>query len=66
VLLIPSGEVDAELARIIHEGASRKRADAKRDGHSEAGDWLYRLQQCQSRSSDGDRHEEEGYLFPTV
>jgi dethiobiotin synthetase len=24
------------LARIIHEGSSRKRADAKRDGHSEA------------------------------
>jgi hypothetical protein len=35
VLLIPPGEVDAELARIIHEGASQKRADAKRDGHSE-------------------------------
>ena len=36
VLLIPPGGVDAELARIIHEGALRKRADAKRDGHSEA------------------------------
>jgi len=24
------------LARIIHEGSSRKRADAKRNGHSEA------------------------------
>jgi len=24
------------LARNIHEGSSRKRADAKRDGHSEA------------------------------
>jgi len=24
------------LARIIHEGSSRKRADAKRGGHSEA------------------------------
>ncbi len=24
------------LARIIHEGSPRKRADAKRDGHSEA------------------------------
>ena len=24
-----------DLARIIHEGSSRKRADAKRDGHSE-------------------------------
>ena len=24
------------LARIIHEGSLRKRADAKRDGHSEA------------------------------
>ena len=24
------------LARIIHDGSSRKRADAKRDGHSEA------------------------------
>ena len=23
------------LTRIIHEGSSRKRADAKRDGHSE-------------------------------
>ena len=23
------------LARIIHEGSSRKRADVKRDGHSE-------------------------------
>jgi hypothetical protein len=35
VLLISPGEVDAELARIIHVGASRKRADAKRDRHSE-------------------------------
>jgi hypothetical protein len=25
------------LARIVHEGSSRKRADAKRDGHSETG-----------------------------
>ena len=24
------------LARMIHDGSSRKRADAKRDGHSEA------------------------------
>ena len=28
--------IEAFLARIIHEGSSRKRADAKRDGHSEA------------------------------
>ena len=27
--------IEAFLARIIHEGSSRKRADAKRDGHSE-------------------------------
>ena len=46
------------LARIIHEGSWRKRADAKRDGHSEAGDWLCRLRQCLSRSSDGGRHQE--------
>ena len=26
---------DRLLARIIHEGSSQKRADAKRDGHSE-------------------------------
>jgi hypothetical protein len=25
-----------ELARNIHDGSSRKRADVKRDGHSEA------------------------------
>jgi hypothetical protein len=39
---------DRILARIIHEGSLRTRADAKRDGHSEAGDWLCRLRQCQS------------------
>lgn len=27
---------DRLLARITHEGSSRKHADAKRDGHSEA------------------------------
>jgi ribosomal-protein-alanine N-acetyltransferase len=31
-----SVEREGVLARIIHEGSSRKRADAKRDGHSEA------------------------------
>ena len=30
-------KVGAPLSRMIHEGSSRKRADAKRDGHSEAG-----------------------------
>jgi hypothetical protein len=54
------------LARIIHEGPSRKRADAKRDGHSEAGDRLCRLRQCLSRSSDGGRHQEEGCQPPPV
>ena len=28
--------ISTPLARIIHEGSLRKRADAKRDGHSEA------------------------------
>jgi hypothetical protein len=28
-------QISSMLARIIHEGSSRKRADAKRDGHSE-------------------------------
>jgi len=31
---------------IIHDGSLRKRADAKRDVYSEAGDWLCRLRQC--------------------
>ena len=45
---------------ITHEGSSRKRADATRDGHSEAGDWLCRLRQCLSRSSDGDSTKKKG------
>jgi hypothetical protein len=48
------------LARIIHKGSLRKRADAKRDRHSEAGDWLCHLtspssvepRQYLSRSAD--------------
>jgi hypothetical protein len=48
------------LARIIHEGSLRKRADAERDRHSETGDWLCRLTsassveplQCLSHSAD--------------
>ena len=43
-------------------------SSAKRDGHSEAGDWLCRLTsassvepwQCLSRSADRDRRQEEG------
>jgi hypothetical protein len=51
VLLLWSAPLCSTLARIIHEGSSRKRADAKRDGHSEAGDWLCRLRRCLSRFS---------------
>jgi len=36
---------------MIHEGSSRTRADAKRDGHPEAGDQLCRLRQLLSGSS---------------
>jgi hypothetical protein len=36
---------------MIHEGTSRNRTDAKRDGHPEAEDWLCRLRQLLSRSS---------------
>jgi len=36
---------------MIHEGSSRKRAAAKRDGHPKAGDWLCRLRHLLSRSS---------------
>ena len=61
-----SKRVADALARSIHEGSSRKRANAKRDGHSEVGDWLCRLRRCLSRSSDGDRHQEEGCQSPAV
>ena len=33
--MLPANFFSILLARIIHEGSSRKRADAKRDGHSE-------------------------------
>ena len=61
----PGSLSNRRLARNIDEGSSRKRADAKRDGHSEARDWLCCLRQCLSRFSDGDRHQEEGCQSPT-
>jgi hypothetical protein len=55
------------LARIIHDSSSRKRADVKRDGHSEAGDWLRHLRRCLSRcSSDWDWCQKEGRQSPTI
>jgi hypothetical protein len=36
------------------------RADAKREGHAEAGDWLCCLRQCLSHSSDGAGTKKKG------